>query len=96
MRLDIDATLQYIKGNSEDGWWARVYADDKYLDSPYNTYRTKGLPPGPIANPGLPAIKAALNPTATPCIFYLHDTNREIHCSVTYEEHKENIKKYLL
>lgn len=95
MKLEIDATLQYIKGNSETGWWQRVVPADKYLDSTYNTYRFTGLPPGPISNPGLASIEAALNPEETECIFYLHSPDKEIHCSVTYAEHVENIKKYL-
>lgn len=95
MKLEIDATLQYIKGNSEGGWWPRVVPADKYLDSTYNTYRFKGLPPGPISNPGLASIEAALNPEETDCIFYLHAPDKSIHCSVTYSEHVENIKKYL-
>jgi UPF0755 protein len=53
-----------------------------------------GLPPGPIANPGLDAIYAAYNPQKTDCMFYLHDKNRQIHCSKTYEEHKQNIGLY--
>lgn len=95
MRLEIDATLQYIKGDSEDGWWQRVVPADKYLESPYNTYRNKGLPPGPISNPGLKAIDAVLNSETTDCVFYLHSSDRQIHCAVTYEEHLENIKTYL-
>ncbi len=100
MRLEIDATLQYIKGPSTSSglngnWWSHVDPVDKKIDSPFNTYMNKGLPPTPIANPGLEAIEAALNPAQTDCLFYLHDVNREIHCSKTYEEHKENIKKYL-
>ncbi len=95
MRLEIDATLQYIKGNSEDGWWQRPRSADKFLDSPYNTYRNKGLPPGPISNPGLKAIEAVLNPKETDCIFYLHSSDREIHCAETYAEHLENIETYL-
>lgn len=95
MKLEIDATLQYIKGNGDSGWWPRVVPADKYLDSPYNTYRNKGLPPGPISNPGLASIESALNPQQTDCIFYLHSPDKEIHCSVTYAEHVENIRKYL-
>lgn len=94
MRLQIDATLQYAKGNEEDGWWKMVLSEDKKIDSEYNTYMYKGLPPSPIANPGLDAIAAAYNPAKTKCMFYLHDRNRKIHCSVTYEEHKRNIQKY--
>lgn len=95
MKLQMDATLQYAKGTEEDGWWGQVKSVDKKIDSPYNTYIEKGLPPSPIANPGLSAIEAAYNPQKTSCLFYLHDKKRKIHCSKTYEEHKRNIKKYL-
>jgi UPF0755 protein len=95
VKLDIDATLQYAKGKVGDRWWGQVVPEDKYIDSPYNTYANKGLPPAPICNPGLDAIAAALNPVETDCIFYLHDKNGVMYCSKTYEEHKENIVKYL-
>lgn len=94
MPLQIDATLQYVKGD-EDLWWPQVHPKDKYLDSPYNTYQNKGLPPGPIASPGPAAIAAVLDPSATDCLFYLHDKRRNIHCSSTYEGHKQNINYYL-
>lgn len=95
MPLQIDATLQYAKGTEENGWWPPVKSEDKYIDSPYNTYQNDGLPPGPIANPGLAAIDAALNPSDTKCLFYLHDKNRVIHCASTYESHKSNVNRYL-
>ncbi len=94
MNLQIDATLQYAKGTEENGWWPKVLSKDKNIDSPYNTYKNKGLPPSAIANPGLAAITAALNPQKTKCLFYLH-SNRIIHCSATYEGHKNNIETYL-
>jgi UPF0755 protein len=94
MPLQIDATLQYVKG--EDGlWWPRVKSEDKYLDSPFNTYQNSGLPPQPIANPGSAAIEAANNPIETSCLFYLHDKSGNIHCSSDYERHLSNIKRYL-
>lgn len=95
MRLQMDATLQYAKGNEEEGWWQQVESSDKKINSPYNTYKEEGLPPSPIANPGLAAIEAAYNPQKTSCMFYLHDKKRRIHCAKTYEEHKRNIAKYL-
>ncbi|MEI6280925.1 MAG: endolytic transglycosylase MltG [bacterium] len=95
MKLQIDATLQYAKGTEEDGWWRQVTSADKKIDSSYNTYLYAGLPPGPIANPGIAAISAAYNPQKTNCMFYLHDKNRQIHCAATYEEHKKNIDTYL-
>lgn len=95
MKLQIDATLQYAKGSEEDGWWQQVNSEDKKIKSSYNTYLYTGLPPGPIANPGLAAISAAYNPQKTNCLFYLHDKNRKIHCASTYEQHKKNIDTYL-
>jgi len=95
MKLQMDATLQYAKGNEEDGWWGQVESSDKKINSPYNTYKEEGLPPSPIANPGISAIEAAYNPQKTSCMFYLHDKNRKIHCAKTYEEHKRNIQRYL-
>lgn len=94
MKLQIDATLQYAKGNENDGWWMQVTPEDKKIKSSYNTYLHAGLPPGAIANPGLAAIDAAYNPQKTDCLFYLHDKNRQIHCAKTYEEHKRNISRY--
>ncbi len=95
MRLDVDATLQYAKGSEAAGWWPPITASDKAIDSPYNTYMHSGLPPGPISNPGIEAIAAVLHPAQTKCLYYLHDHAGEIHCSVTYDEHKANIEKYL-
>ena len=95
MKLQIDATVQYAKGNEEDGWWEQVNKGDTKIQSAYNTYLFTGLPPGAIANPGLAAIEAAYNPQKTSCMFYLHDKNRQIHCAKTYEEHKRNIEIYL-
>ncbi len=95
MRLQLDATLQYAKGSKPtEAWWPKVRPQDKYIDSPYNTYEHKGLPPTPIANPSLEAILAALNPSKTECMYYFHDKQAEFHCAETYEEHVELLKKY--
>ena len=94
MKLQVDATLQYAKGSEEDGWWTDVQPKDKKINSPYNTYLHADVPPSPIANPGVAAISAAYNPQKTSCLFYLHDKNRRIHCSATYEGHMKNIEKY--
>ncbi len=95
-RLDMDATIQYALGKRNNTWWSVVKGNDiRNTDSPFNTYNHSGLPPHPISNPGLSAIEAVLNPTETDCIFYLHDRSRQIHCSITYEEHLKNIDKYL-
>ena len=96
MKLEIDATVQYARGNTGSGWWAPIKASDiTDIDSPYNTYIHEGLPPHPICNPGLEAIDAVLNPETTDCLYYLHDANRQIHCAKTLEEHQANIERYL-
>lgn len=96
IRLQIDATLQYAKSEEIDGsWWNAVSPADKKIDSPYNSYLNKGLPPTPICSPNIDEIKAALNPENTDCLYYLHDKSKEIHCAVTYAEHLANIEKYL-
>ncbi len=95
MSLDIDATLQYAKGD-ENKWWPAVTGKDKYIESDFNTYKNKGLPPMAISNPSIEAIKAAYNPAKTDCLFYLHDTHGVMHCTKTYAAHKENVQKYLI
>jgi cell division protein YceG involved in septum cleavage len=95
MPLQLDATLQYAKG-SQSGvrdWWPLVRPDDKYIDSPYNTYQNEGLPPAPIANPSAAAILAALNPTETDCFFYFHDNDGSMYCSSSYEEHVAKLRE---
>jgi UPF0755 protein len=94
MKLQVDATLQYAKGSEEDGWWGRVRPEDKNIESEYNTYMYKGLPPGAISNPGPDALYAAYHPQKTKCMFYLHDRRRKIHCTETYTQHKRNIDLY--
>lgn len=94
MRLQADATLQYIRGQS-DAWWPVPQSEDKFLDSPFNTYKQAGLPPHPINNPTLASIEAALHPEQTPCLYYLHADRGQIYCALTYNEHKQNIDIHL-
>jgi UPF0755 protein len=94
MALQIDATLQYIKGTEGD-WWPVPTAADKSLQSPFNTYLHAGLPPHAISEPGLGAIKSVLDPEKTNCLYYLHDDNGQIHCSATYSGQLANVNKYL-
>lgn len=96
MALGVDATLQYLRGDVGSGWWAPITVADKQTDSPFNTYKYKGLPPHPISNPGISAISAVLNPSTTDCLYYIHDKNHITHCSKTYEEHMQNIQTYLV
>lgn len=95
MLLQVDATLQYIIGTSENNWWPAPSSEDKYVESPYNTYQHAGLPPAPIATPSLASIEAVLHPEQTTCLYYLHDNKGRIHCSNTYKAHLANVKRYL-
>lgn len=94
MPLQLDATLQYARGSrpTESRWWPVPVPRDKYIDSPYNTYLYKGLPPGPIANPSVESVIAALNPRETDCLFYFHANNADYYCSETYEEHVRKLR----
>ena len=94
MNLQIDATLQYARSQTEPGlntWWPVPRPVDKFITSPYNTYAHPGLPPGPISNPHVASIIAALNPQPTECLFYFHDRSGGFHCSETYEQHVESL-----
>lgn len=91
MLLQVDASLAYINGKDS----AHMTMKDLGSDNPYNTYVHKGLPPTPVGNPGVDAVKAALHPVQSPYYFYLHDASGKIHYAVTYEEHKKNITTYL-
>lgn len=94
MRLQIDATVQYAKGTSANGWWPPMRPADARIKSPFNTYANAGLPPSPISNPSVAAVLAALNPYQTPCFYYFHDAAGGFHCAATYAEHVALLKKY--
>ncbi len=91
MPLQVDATLAYITGNKT----GEITNEDKLIDSPYNTYKYRGLPPTPIANPGLNAITAAIEPEVSNYLYYLSAPGGETVFSETLEEHNENKAKYL-
>lgn len=89
-----ELTYHGEKTKSEE-WWQPMKAEDKKINSAVNTYLHKGLPSRPISNPGMDAIQAALFPEETDCLYYLHDSQRAIHCTTTYEDHQANITRYL-
>ncbi|MDA1079347.1 MAG: endolytic transglycosylase MltG [bacterium] len=95
MALQVDATLQYIRGRVGSDWWAPPLVADKERKSAFNTYLNAGLPPRPIANPGLSALQAVHAPLASDDYFYLHAPTGEIYYAETYEEHLVNISRYL-
>lgn len=91
MRLQIDATIQYIYKQPK----ARLTYKDLEIESPYNTYLHEGLPPGPIASPGKAAIEAALYPAETDFLYYVAKSDGSHVFSKTLKEHNEAKKKYL-
>lgn len=98
MKLDVDATVQYALGYSKDqkNWWRKdLSLEDLKFNSPYNTYINQGLPPKPIANPGLSALQASLNPANTEYLYYISDKTGRNHYAKTLLEHNANIKRYL-
>ncbi len=96
--LDVDATIQYALGYQEEGetWWKRLLTkEDLNLDSPFNTYKNNGLPPAPICNPSLAALKAVRDARPSSYWFYLHDSEGNVHYASTLEEHNGNVSRYL-
>ncbi len=91
MRLQVDAPFVYTMGKGS----LQLSLDDLNSDSPYNTYRNKGLPPTPIGNPGLDALDAAMHPATTTYLYYLSDKDSVMHYAKTFNEHKLNKAKYL-
>lgn len=94
MALQIDATIQYAKGY-KGKWWAPVTLSEyKSVNSLYNTYLHPDLPPGPIANPGLEALKAAADPASTDYLYYITDQNGINRYAKTLDQHEANKAKY--
>jgi UPF0755 protein len=95
MRLDSDPTIQYALGYNEkySTWWTNpLTADHLALSSPYNTYQNTGLPPGPICNPSLEALKAAAFPAQTPYYYFRAscDNDGRHLFAETFQEHLQN------
>ncbi|MEI8032386.1 MAG: endolytic transglycosylase MltG [Chlorobiaceae bacterium] len=90
MRLQADPTVQYALGGAA----RHLYYGDLGIDSPYNTYRHNGLPPGPICNPGSASILAVLKPANTRFIYFVATGTGGHNFAETLAQHGENIKKY--
>ncbi|MNZ86552.1 putative aminodeoxychorismate lyase [compost metagenome] len=90
MMLQIDATVQYSLDKPKE----RLYEKDLQVDSPYNTYKVEGLPPGPIASPSIASIQAALYPEDSDYLFYVtkKDGSQSHLFAKTYKEHLKNIE----
>ncbi|MBQ3443784.1 MAG: endolytic transglycosylase MltG [Selenomonadaceae bacterium] len=90
MPLQTDATLQYLMDAPKED----VSIEDTQIDSPYNTYQHTGLPPGPIANPGMASITAVLHPADTDYLYFVADRMGHNHYAYTYEEHLNLVNHY--
>lgn len=100
MKLEADPTVQYALGLQEEPgiWWkSPLYLEDLRLDSPFNTYVVAGLPPGPIANPGLSSLQAVANPPETAFLFFVADCRATVPGShlfaLTFDEHLANVER---
>ena len=93
--LNIDATLIYALGGNidpETGKTKPLSKEDLQMEHPYNTYNQKGLPPGPISNPGRNSLNAALDPTETDFYYYVYNPNTSLHLFAKNEkDHQKNV-----
>jgi UPF0755 protein len=100
MQLEADPTVQYALGNdpasvAKYGYWKQELTQaDLEVDSPYNTYRNAGLPPGPICNPGLASIQAVIRPAQTDYLYFVARADGSHVFAETMEEHLSNIQQY--
>ena len=93
MKLDCDPTVIYAL-ILEGRWDGNIRKADLEMDHPYNTYRRRGLPPGPIANPGADAIRAVLHPAETKYLFFVSRNDGTHDFSATYREHQKKVNAY--
>ena len=91
--LQCDPTVLYAMdlAGKNDGI---IHASDLRLDSPYNTYKYRGLPPGPIGNPGTAALRAALQPQIVDYLYFVSNLQGGHHFARTLEEHSRNVQRY--
>ncbi|MBF6600814.1 MAG: endolytic transglycosylase MltG [Dehalococcoidia bacterium] len=98
--LQADPTVQFALANAaasvkQYGWWkSALTLDDLKVASPYNTYINQGLPPGPIANPGLASIEAVIRPARTNYLFFVAKPDGSDAFAETLAEHLQNVRKY--
>ena len=92
MRLESDPTVIY---GLED-FDGDIKSKDLNTPTPYNTYKRSGLPPGPIANPGIESINAALYPARTDFLFFVSKKDHTHYFSKNFDEHRQAVEKYQL
>ena len=89
--LEMDSTLQYALGK----YGQRLLNEDKQVDSPYNTYKRRGLPPGPISNPGVASLRAAMAPADVDYLYFVSNADGKTHTfSSNIGEHQQAVLKY--
>lgn len=99
MKLDADPTIQYAMGfdPATKTWWRTLNVGDLQFKSPYNTYLSPGLPPGPICNPGLASLQAVVEAAQTDYLYFVANTlagdGTHVFAS-TWEEHLQNVARY--
>lgn len=91
MPLEMDSTLQYALGK----YGERLLSEDKEVDSPYNTYKNRGLPPGPISNPGVASLRASMAPADVDYLYFVSNADGKTHTfSSTFKEHSAAVARY--
>jgi UPF0755 protein len=93
MPLATDPTVIYA-ALLNNRWRGTIYASDLQSPSPYNTYKHTGLPPGPIANPGIAALRAAMHPAQTDYLYFVSDAAGHTRFSVDLKEHAQQVQAY--
>jgi UPF0755 protein len=93
MGLQCDATIIYALQRA-GRWNGNITKADLGMDSPYNTYRYRGLPPGPIANPGRASLEAAVKPASVPYLYYVSRNDGSHAFATTLDEHNRNVQQY--
>lgn len=91
MPLQTDPTIAYAIGEHQE----RILFEDLEVEDPYNTYTNTGLPPGPIASPGMQSVQSTMNPSNTDFYYFLADSEGNNHFARTFEEHVENREQYI-
>jgi len=93
MKLDCDPTIIYVL-KEEGTFKGRLLKKDLKLQSPYNTYRNRGLPPGPICSPGRESIEAALYPAQEKYIYFVSKKDGSHHFSTNFKDHQNAVRRY--